>query len=205
MQSKYKTLCNVVTYVKRNSNNPIDELLNMGFTPTQLVYEFGFKKSDVASSDVYKKHFEDLDVETYPDLLIRFSNLDAAIIDEFKVSPEALLYLKSERMYDSMKRAYKFAKNEADKDILKDLLKNFSSIPGNLKCTLRVTNHNCEKVEWHTYKSLLHRLKDMYSLETSVQYIQIAEDNGSFENDEIKIFIEKSTKDDSYALIFKND
>lgn len=50
MTSKYQTLCNIITYVKRHSNNPIDELLNMGFTPTQLVYEFGFRKSEVVSS-----------------------------------------------------------------------------------------------------------------------------------------------------------
>lgn len=45
----------------------------------------------------------------------------------------------------------------------------------------------------------------MYSFETSVQYLQITEDKGEFENDEIRIIVEKSSDGESYALIYKNN
>lgn len=53
MKSKYDTLFSVVNYVKNESENSVTELLLMGFTPCQLVYEFGFNETEVRKSPVF--------------------------------------------------------------------------------------------------------------------------------------------------------
>lgn len=203
MKSKFKTLCDIVAYVKNDSENPVDELLNMGFSAAQLVYEFGFDKKDVVKSETYQMSDENIEEEIYPFLLDNFSNLDAAIISHFEVSPDALMYFKSNPMYEEMKKAYKFAKDEIDTDILNDLFTNFEGrFPKSLRDTLKREHFTIEKVP---FNEISEKLQEIYTLQTTILYLKIAEDTREFENDEIRIVMERTPQGDLYSLMYKND
>ncbi|MBQ7818567.1 MAG: hypothetical protein IJ341_02600 [Bacteroidales bacterium] len=203
MKSKFKTLCDIVAYVKNESENPVDELLNMGFSAAQLVYEFGFDKKDVVKSETYQMSDENIEEEIYPFLLDNFSNLDAAIISHFEISPDALMYFKSNPMYEEMKKAYKYAKDEIDTDILNDLFSNFEGrFPKGLRDTLKREHFSIEKVP---FNEISEKLQEIYTLQTTILYLKIAEDTREFENDEIRIVMERTPQGDLYSLMYKNN
>lgn len=125
MKTKFETLKSVVAYVKNESDNPIDELLMMGFTPCQLVYEFGFDADEVKTSDLYEDvkdiENEDLDGEVYPFVLSNYSPFDAALVSRFKLSSEQLLCLKEQGVYQNMKTAYEEKKIEAETELFNEV------------------------------------------------------------------------------------
>ncbi len=125
MKTKFETLKAVVAYVKNESDEPIDELLNMGFTPCQLVYEFGFDADEVKASYLYEDvkdiETEDLDNEEYPFVLDNYSPFDAALVSRFKLSSEQLLCLKEQGVYQNMKTAYEEKKIEAETELFNEV------------------------------------------------------------------------------------
>lgn len=129
MKSKYQTLKDIVNYVKNESDDPISELLMMGFTPCQLVYEFDFDEDDVKASELYEETTdvveEDLDETEYPFVLDNYSPFDAALVSRFKLSPDDLLYLKEQTVYKRMKAAYEEEMLEVSTDVMNEVFDKF--------------------------------------------------------------------------------
>lgn len=137
MKTKYQTLCDIVAYVKSKHDNPVSELLNMGFTASQLIYEFGFSEENVFSSSFFITPGNIMPVD-YPFVLDNYSEFDSELVNRFLLSPEALLRLKEMPVYKEMKEVFKFAKNECMSDIYNDLFNNFESqIPDDFCNTLK--------------------------------------------------------------------
>ena len=72
MKTNSEPLKSVVEYVRNESDDPVSELLMMGFTPCQLVFEFGFDADEVKSSEFYAELDDNLDENTYPFLLGKY-------------------------------------------------------------------------------------------------------------------------------------
>ena len=125
MKTKFDTLKDIVKYVKNESDDPISELLMMGFTPCQLVYEFGFDENDVKASEVYEEakdaNDEDLDYAEYPFVLDNYSPFDAALVSRFELSKENLLALKDTDLYENMKVMYENEKIDALTEVLNEV------------------------------------------------------------------------------------
>lgn len=150
MKSKYETLVCVVNYVIAHSKDvtsAANTLLDMGFTPCQLVREFKFKADDVKET----KHFKDnawktddgafgLNEKEYPYLLGHFSRFDAELISWFKITPEELMSLKGTHTYERIKSLYDADKEEALTDVMNDIFdKKFDSIFTQIK-NIRIEN-----------------------------------------------------------------
>lgn len=126
MKSKFETLKDVVKYVMNESEDPVSELLMMGFTPCQLVFEFGFSEDAVKNSEVYEEskdaaEGEDLDYSEYPFVLDNYSPFDAAVVSRFELSKDALLELKDTDLYEEIKGEYEGEKIEALTDVLNEV------------------------------------------------------------------------------------
>lgn len=110
MQTKFETLKKIIAYVKNESENPIDELLMMGFTPCQLVYEFGFNEDDVKASgfydDINDGLLEDIDCDELPFALENFNPFDAEIVFRFKLNKNAFSELKGSALYKELLEKY---------------------------------------------------------------------------------------------------
>lgn len=131
MKSKYQTLKDIVNYVKNESEDPISELLTMGFSPCQLVYEFGFDEGDVKASELYEETAdnleENLDEAEYPFVLSNYSPFDAALVSRFKLSSDDLLYLKEQPVYKEMKAMYEEEMIEASTDVMNEVFDKFEN------------------------------------------------------------------------------
>ena len=129
MKTKFETLKSVVAYVKNESANPIDELLMMGFTPCQLIYEFGFDTDDVKKSELYEEvaadEDEDFDREVYPFVLSNYSPFDAALVNWFQLSSEELLALKETDVYKEAKSSYEEKKIEVETELFNEVFNEF--------------------------------------------------------------------------------
>lgn len=125
MKSKYETLKSVVEYVKNESDDPVSELLMMGFTPCQLVFEFGFDEDEVRTSDVFDNFDDELDENEYPYILSKYNSFDAALVNWFKLSTDALLQLKEAGVYDDMKTRYEEEKIEALTEVTNGIFSDF--------------------------------------------------------------------------------
>lgn len=124
MKSKYQTLKDVVAYVTNESDNPIDELLMMGFTPCQLVFEFGFDEEEVKTSELYDDD-DDLEETEYPFVLDKYGPFDAALVNRFKLSSDTLCRLKNTKCYKEMKEMYEEEQIEALTDVLNEVFDEF--------------------------------------------------------------------------------
>lgn len=128
MKTKYETLKSVVEYVSNESDDPISELLMMGFTPCQLVFEFGFDADEVKSSEIYAELDDDLDENAYPFLLGKYSPFDAALVNWFKLSTDSLIQLKDTDAYIQMKERYEEEKEEALMDVMNAIFGKFEDL-----------------------------------------------------------------------------
>lgn len=129
MKSKYETLKSIIKYVENESNDVVAELLEMGFTPCQLVYEFGFDEQKVKASELYTDSedllSENLDETKYPFVLSNYNSFDAALVNWFQLSKDSLLSLKSTKVYKDMKAIYDEEKIEVLTDITNDIFDKF--------------------------------------------------------------------------------
>ena len=128
MQSKYETLKKIIDYVENESDNPIDELLMMGFTPCQLVNEFDFDAEAVKGSELYDEFDEDLDEDKYPFLLGKYSPFDASLVNWFKLSDDSFLLLKETEYYERMKVLYENEKEDALTEVMNEIFSNFDEV-----------------------------------------------------------------------------
>lgn len=126
MKTKYETLSDIVNYVEGVSDEPIDELLRMGFSPCQLINEFGYDANAVMASceydDAKKGLDEDIECEDYPFVLSNYSPFDAAIISRFEFSPEDFAKFREAPVYENMKKIYQEEIHEVITDYMNELL-----------------------------------------------------------------------------------
>ena len=136
MKSKYETLLSVIKYVENESDDVVSELLTMGFTPCQLVNEFGFDEMKVKQSPVFSdiedSLNEKLNETEYPFVLDNYSSFDAALLSRFELTKEQMKFIKNTELYREMKCLYKEEKEEALIDVLNDVFNNFDKSLGNL-------------------------------------------------------------------------
>ena len=129
MKTKYETLKSVIEYVKNESDDVIGELLEMGFTPCQLVYEFGFDEEDVRASENYEDYEdlldEKLDDTAYPFVLDNYNPFDAALVNWFQLSKDSLLSLKYTKVYKDMRAMYDEEKIEALTEVMNDVFSKY--------------------------------------------------------------------------------
>ena len=125
MKTKYETLKDIIKYVENESDDVIGELLEMGFTPCQLVYEFGFDEEEVKASDNYEDYEdlvdEKLDDTAYPFVLDNYNPFDAAIVNWFQLSKDSFLSLKDTEVYKDMKAMYDEEKIGALTEVMNDV------------------------------------------------------------------------------------
>lgn len=106
MKSKYQTLKDIVNYVNAESDDPISELLMMGFDPYQLVNVFGFDANDVKKSEAYRNGNWDLDQEEDPFRLDLYEPFDAALVNRFKLTNKQFAKFKDTTVYMMIYNAY---------------------------------------------------------------------------------------------------
>ncbi|MBQ7818572.1 MAG: hypothetical protein IJ341_02625 [Bacteroidales bacterium] len=150
MKSKYETLVCVVDYVIAHSKDVIsaaNTLLDMGFTPCQLVREFKFKEADVRATNQFKENAwktDDgafgLNENEYPYLLGHFSRFDAELISWFKLTSDEIMQLRKTGIYERIKLLYDEDKEEALTDVMNDIFdKENDSIFAQIK-NIRIEN-----------------------------------------------------------------
>ena len=129
MKTKYDTLFDIVNYVEGVSDEPIDELLRMGFSPCQLINEFHYNKESVVSSleydDAKRGLNEDVECEEYPFILENYSPFDAAIISRFEFSKTDFETFRESPVYIKMKEKYQEEIHEVITDYMNELLDEF--------------------------------------------------------------------------------
>lgn len=122
MKTKFETLLSIVNYVKNESNNPIDELLVMGFEPCQLVNEFGFQKQDVKKSELYIQMTDDsiidIDEKEMPFALENFNPFDASLMFYFEMTPSQLTKFKRTNQYQILVDRYNEERDEALTEVM---------------------------------------------------------------------------------------
>lgn len=129
MKTKYETLKSVIEYVKNEADDVVSVLLEMGFTPCQLVYEFGFDEEYVKASDLCEDYEdlvdEKLDETAYPFVLSNYNPFDAALVNWFQLSKDSLLSLKDTKVYKDMRAMYDEEKIEALTEVMNDVFSKY--------------------------------------------------------------------------------
>lgn len=121
MKSKINTLLDIIQYVENESDDPVSELLMMGFSPCQLVYEFGYDKEKVRASVCYDEDAEDnLEPKEYPFVLGNYSSFDSSLVNHFKLHESEFLMLQNTEIYAKMYEFYKEEKEEALREVEND-------------------------------------------------------------------------------------
>lgn len=64
MKSFKDTLLDVIKYTKVDCDDLVTTLLQMGFTPEQLIEEFDFDEEDVKASEIYEDIMDTLQEES---------------------------------------------------------------------------------------------------------------------------------------------
>jgi len=125
MKSMKETLKEIIANIKSESENPVDELLGMGFTPCQLVHEFGMDVNAVKSSELYKEikdmYNEDLDTFVYPFDLDKFNRFDAQLISRFEFNLEQIRAFKETELYSLLFDEYERDKEDALTEVMDQL------------------------------------------------------------------------------------
>lgn len=160
MKSKYETLLSVVDYVKNESENVVDELLMMGFTPCQLVNEFDFDENEVRNSPVYEEVreelMENLDESEMPFLLDNYNAFDASLMFYFEFNKDELREFKLSPLYKEMLERYDEEKDEALTEVRNEIFNDFEkrmdleNNQGMLQDKMKSAEKTCEEVNEKT-------------------------------------------------------
>lgn len=125
MKNMQETFESILRYVEANEVSPVDELLKMGFTPSQLVNIFGMDKERVKSASLYeyyaRQHNEYLDKFIYPYDLDNFDRFDAEWMSFFEANPEQLAEFKKSQRYHELRMKYDEEKEPVLAEILSDI------------------------------------------------------------------------------------
>jgi hypothetical protein len=121
MKTFKETLEDIVTDVKNHSEDPVTELLNMGFTPYQLAHYFGFEVDEVKKSEAYRNFDEDLDYDEYPFIMNGFNRFDAQLISHFKMDLDTIRDFKDTTLYEELLDRYNEDKEDALTDVMNDI------------------------------------------------------------------------------------
>ena len=121
-----KVLENVISFVRNESDNVVDDLLMMGFPAEMLIYDFGFDEEEIRASEVCDMP-EEFDWKTeYPFFLSNYDRFDAALINWFMISPKEHQLLKESNLYQKMREDYEEEMCEVEEEITEILNKLFS-------------------------------------------------------------------------------
>lgn len=131
MKTKYETLKDVISYVQKHNEKPVNELLKMGFTPSQLVREFNFNENDVRNS-IYFTQVEiergnEFNCTTYPFFMDGYSFFDGQLISYFKFTKEKFEEFRGSDTYNKMLEKYNEQKDEALIDLTNDVFSDFEN------------------------------------------------------------------------------
>jgi len=184
-------------YVEADSPEDAIDIANHQTTDS-VFWDDDWEATDCQEDDSYQSEYITEKAFEY------YSEFDAELVIRFLLSPAALLELKKMPVYTEMKEAFKFAKNEFITDVYNDLFNNFEErIPCTLCDTLkREHNYVLDRV---SRREVMDKLLEMYSFEISHAYIQVATSDGEFENNKIRIIMERVSEAYLYSLAIKGE
>lgn len=122
MKSKIDTLLDIIEHVRYGTCPEIDALLQMGFSPCQLVYVFGYNKDEVKASEHYNKNADDnLETKEYPFVLGNYTSYDSSIVNHFQLHENEFLAFQDSELYARLYEDYKEEREEALREVENDL------------------------------------------------------------------------------------
>lgn len=130
MKTLKETLKSVINYAKIDCDDLIGTLFVMGFTPRQLIYEFGFDKDTVLQHPDFK-HYADVcgeyneDNQVYPFILDEYNPLEAAIVSRYRLSRKQMEEFLETEEFENLKQAYEERIIEVETDLFNEILDEF--------------------------------------------------------------------------------
>lgn len=130
MKTYKDTLKSVVEYAKIDCNDLIGTLFVMGFTPRQLIYDFGFNKEDILEHPDFK-HYADVcgeyneDNQVYPFVLDEYNPLEAAVVSRYRLSRKQMEEFLETEEYRNLEIAYTERIVEVETDLFNEILDEF--------------------------------------------------------------------------------
>ena len=130
MKTYKDTLKSVVEYAKIDCDDLIGTLFVMGFTPRQLIYDFGFNKEDVLEHPDFRKFAEACGeytegIEVYPFILDKYNPLEAAIVSRYRLSRKQMEEFLETEEYRNLEIAYTERIIEVETDLFNEILDEF--------------------------------------------------------------------------------
>lgn len=130
MKTLKETLKSVIDYAKIDCDDLIGTLFVMGFTPRQLIYEFGFDKDTVlehpdfrAVADACGEYNEG--AEVFPFILIEYNPLEAAIVSRYHLSHKQMEDFLETEEFEDLKYAYEERIVEVEINLFNEILDEF--------------------------------------------------------------------------------
>lgn len=130
MKTYKETLESVINYAKIDCDDHIGTLFVMGFTPRQLIYDFGFNKEDVLEHPDFREYADACDEyvegnEVYPFILDEFNPLEAAIVSRYSLSRKQMEEFLETEEYKNLEQAYTERITEVETDLFNEILDEF--------------------------------------------------------------------------------
>lgn len=132
MKTFKETLESVIAYAKIDCDDYIGTLFVMGFTPRQLIYDFGFDKEDVFEHPDFRKFAEACGEytegnEVYPFILDEYNPLEAAIVSRYRLSRKQMEEFLETEEYRNLEIAYTERIVEVETDLFNEVLDEFEN------------------------------------------------------------------------------
>lgn len=130
MKTFKETLESVIKFAKIDCDDFVGTLFMMGFTPRQLIYEFGFDKDVVLQHPDFRDfadacgEYKEGD-EVYPFILDEYNPLEAAIVSRYRLSRKQMEEFLETEEYRNLKIAYTERIVEVETDLFNEILDEF--------------------------------------------------------------------------------
>lgn len=130
MKTYKETLESVIKFAKIDSDDFVGTLFMMGFTPRQLIYEFGFDKDTVLQHPDFRDfadacgEYSEGD-EVYPFILDEYNPLEAAVVSRYRLSRKQMEKFLETEEYRNLEIAYTERIVEVKTDLFNEILDEF--------------------------------------------------------------------------------